>query len=175
MAGSHLALGAAAWVAVAPALGQPALDPAALGLAMAGSLLPDLDHPKSWVGRRARPVSTILGAVFGHRGVTHSALALAGCAWLLAGEVGLLARGGGPAILAPLAVGYASHLAADLLTPGGLRLLWPLRGTWSLPLCRAGSPFEPLVVALVLLGVGWSALARPEVGAAWRAAGLCAA
>jgi inner membrane protein len=39
----------------APHFGQDALGPVGLGLAVAGSLLPDIDHPKSWAGRRLRP------------------------------------------------------------------------------------------------------------------------
>ena len=48
----------------------------------------------------------------------------------------------GPArvLLCPLAVGYLSHLAADLLTPRGLRLAWPLPQGFAVPLCRTGSP-----------------------------------
>ncbi|WP_242662272.1 metal-dependent hydrolase [Teichococcus deserti] len=167
MAGSHIALGAAAWFAAAPRLGLPALDPAMLGLAVCGALLPDIDHPKSWMGKRLRPISTLLGAVFGHRGMTHSLLAVAACVFLmLRQEVPL-------AISAPLVVGYLSHLAADLLTPGGLRLAWPLRGTYALPLCRTGSPFEPLVVALVLSWAWGSTPARPDLGARLRATGIC--
>ena len=171
MAGSHVALGAAAWLAAAPRLGLPALEAVPLGLAVLGSLLPDIDHPKSWVGKRVKPVSNIIGAVFGHRGVTHSLLAVVACAVLLA-------RDGLPhALIAPLVVGYLSHLAADLLTPGGLRLAWPLRGTYALPLCRTGSAFEPLVVALILAWVGCGTFGTPDPRAAWdsvrRTEGLC--
>ncbi len=167
MAGSHIALGAAAWFAAAPRLGLPALDPAMLGLAVCGALLPDIDHPKSWMGKRLRPVSTLLAAVFGHRGMTHSLVAVAGCALLmLRQEVPL-------AISAPLVVGYLSHLAADLVTPGGLRLAWPLRGTYALPICRTGSAFEPLVVAVMLSWAWGSTPARPDLGAGLRATGIC--
>ena len=169
MAGSHVALGAAAWVVGAPMLGLSPVSPLGLGLSVLGSLLPDIDHPKSWIGKRARPVSDVLAMSLGHRGVTHSLVALVGCAWLL------LDQGWSREIVAPLAVGYMSHLAADLLTPGGLRLAWPFRGTWSLPLCRTGSPFEPLVVAILLCFAGWGSLSNPEMGAAWKSAGLCRA
>lgn len=54
MAGSHVVVGLAAWTWVAPHLGLPSLDPMALGLATIGALLPDIDHPSSWVGRRLR-------------------------------------------------------------------------------------------------------------------------
>jgi inner membrane protein len=148
MAGSHIALGAAAWFVAGPRLGLPALDPAMLGLSVLGALLPDIDHPKSWVGRRLRPLSTILAMFLGHRGITHSLVAVAGCiALLLWQDVPF-------GFAAPLVVGYLSHLIADLLTPGGLRLAWPLRRSFAFPLCRTGSPFEPLVVA-VALSAAW--------------------
>lgn len=166
MAGSHVALGAAAWLVAAPRLGLPALSPACLALALAGSLLPDVDHPKSWVGQRLRPLSRLAAGLFGHRGITHSALALAVCGW------GLL-QGGAPRwAVAPLAVGALSHLAADLLTPAGLRLAWPMRRTWALPLCRSGSAMEPLVVALLLTFAGWGGQVPPALRHAWEESGL---
>jgi len=161
MAGSHVALGAAAWLVAAPHLGLPVLSPACLGLALAGSLLPDIDHPGSWLGQRLRPLSRMVGAVFGHRGITHSALALGACAW------GLLHDGAPRWAVAPLAVGVLSHLAADLLTPAGLRLAWPLRRTWSLPVCSVGSPMEPVVVAVLLTWAGWGGQVPPALRQAW--------
>ena len=155
MAGSHVAIGAAAWLIAAPRLGLPALEPLSLALAVAGSLLPDIDHPQSWVGKRTKPLSTMIAAILGHRGATHSLLAVIGCAWLL------LHDGYSGAFVAPVLVGYLSHLAGDLLTPRGLRLAWPFKGTWALPLCRSGSPFEPLVVAMVLAGA-WCSAATPQ-------------
>ncbi len=49
MARSHVVVGLATWIAVAPSLHFRSFDPIYLGLAIAGSLLPDIDHPKSWV------------------------------------------------------------------------------------------------------------------------------
>jgi len=166
MAGSHVVLGVAAWLVAAPRLGLPAAAPACLGLAILGSLLPDVDHPKSWLGSRLRPLSSAVASAFGHRGVTHSAVALAVCSWILL-------RGGAPRwIVDPLAVGYLSHLAADILTPGGLRLAWPLRRTWALPLCKSGSPFEPLVVALLLFWAGSGTLVPPLLRDVWDQFGM---
>jgi inner membrane protein len=167
MAGSHIALGAAAWFAAAPRLGLPALEPVSLGLAVFGALLPDIDHPKSWVGKRVWPVSVLCARLFGHRGMTHSLIAVAGCAALLLD--GRVPR----SIAAPLVVGYLSHLVADLLTPGGLRLAWPMKGVWSLPLCRTGSAFEPLVVALMLSWAWGSTRESFDPKASLRAAGIC--
>jgi inner membrane protein len=72
-----------AWAWAAPHLGFPAFDPVALALAIGGALLPDIDHPQSWVGRRARLISQPLAALIGHRGFTHSILAVIACGLLL--------------------------------------------------------------------------------------------
>lgn len=152
MAKSHVIVGLASWIVVAPLLHLPPLSPAGLALTLVGSLLPDIDHPASWVGRRSRPVSTAISGVFGHRGITHSALAVVGL-------VVLLRHGGYTRIItSALAVGYLSHLGADMLTPRGLRLAWPLRATWSLPLCNTGSPAEAIVVAGLCLLAGFCLL-----------------
>ena len=154
MARSHVVVGAAAWIATAPLLKLPPFDAVLLAVAVAGALSPDLDHPQSWVGRRTRPVSTMLAALLGHRGVTHSALAVLGLA-ALAFQVGALQAGPWRGAAWAFVVGYLSHLAADLLTPRGLRLAWPLRRTWSLPLCRPGSAMEPLIVVVLAGGIAW--------------------
>jgi len=149
MARSHVLVGLATWIAAAPALHIRTLDPIYLGLAVAGSLLPDIDHPKSWVGRRTRPISTAIAATFSHRGVTHSAIAVIGLTMLLL-HAGYR-RGGVTALI----IGYLSHLAADMLTPQGLRLAWPLRRTWGFPLCRTGSSMEPMIVSVLVGAIAW--------------------
>lgn len=149
MARSHVIVGIASWIAAAPVLHIHPLDPVALGVVVAGSLLPDIDHPKSWVGRRTRPLSTAIATTFSHRGITHSAIAVIALALLLT-HAGYQRAG-----IAALVIGYLSHLAADMLTPQGLRLAWPLRGTWGIPLCRTGSPAEPVIVTLIAGGTAW--------------------
>ncbi|CAH2604313.1 Metal-dependent hydrolase [Rhodovastum atsumiense] len=167
MVGSHVALGAASWLVVAPHLGQPAVGLVPLGLAVIGALLPDIDHPKSWVGQRARPLSTVCAMLLGHRGITHSLFAVAVCTWLL------VEHGFSEATVAPLVVGYLSHLGGDLLTPRGLRLAWPLKGTWALPICRTGSASEPLVVMVALCCAIVATVGLDRVQATVRATGLC--
>jgi inner membrane protein len=149
MARSHVAIGIAAWVAAAPLLRISPFDLNGIGLAVVGSLLPDVDHPASWVGRRTRPVSTALAAVLGHRGVTHSAIAIAVLTFVLL-HAGLHRN-----LACALAVGYLSHLAADILTPRGLRLTWPSRRVWSLPICRTGSLTEPAIVLAFCSASTW--------------------
>src|SRR3954452_12144893 len=83
MARSHVVVGVASWIVAAPLLHLPPADLTGVALAVLGALLPDIDHPQSWVGRRTRPVSTALAAALGHPGITHSALAVIGLAALL--------------------------------------------------------------------------------------------
>ncbi|WP_428485689.1 metal-dependent hydrolase [Rhodopila sp.] len=149
MARSHVVIGLATWIAAAPWLHLSPVDPVYLGLALAGSLLPDVDHPNSWVGRRARPVSTVIASTLGHRGITHSALAIVGLTLLL------FQSGYRRGAVSALAIGYLSHLAADMLTPRGLRLAWPHRRTWGLNLCRTGSPMESVIVIVLVCGIAW--------------------
>ncbi|MBX9634920.1 MAG: metal-dependent hydrolase [Magnetospirillum sp.] len=149
MAGSHVIVGAALWAVTAKLSGgTPADIPALAGAAM-GALLPDMDHPQSWAGRKFRPISVPLSLVVGHRGVTHSLLAV------VAGIVALAAMGLDGAV-APVVLGYLSHLAADSLTPSGVPLLWPMKHRFSLNLCRTGSVTEMGVVALIALAGGWA-------------------
>ena len=148
MAGSHVVLGAAAWTWVAPHLGLPALDPLAIILSMTGALLPDIDHQTSWVGRRLRVISRPLAATIGHRGITHSFIAV------IAGLVFLHWEGMSREVIDPLVVGYLSHLAADLLTTGGLRLAWPSPKRQAIGICRTGSFAEAAIVAGIATGAG---------------------
>ena len=160
MARSHVIVGLATWIAAAPLLHLPSLDPVYLSLVVAGSLLPDIDHPKSWVGRRTRPISTAIASTFSHRGITHSAIAVIGLTTLLL-HAGYR-RGG----VSALVIGYLSHLAADMLTPRGLRLAWPLRRTWGIPLCRTDSAMEPVIVTAIAGCTAWWLLRHYMPG--WR-------
>lgn len=150
MAASHVAVGAALWAVVAKLGGGNPADPQALAAAALGSLLPDIDHPGSWAGRKLKIISVPLSAVVGHRGVTHSALAVLGCLAALMG----MGLGWGAA---PIAIGYLSHLMADSLTPSGVPFLWPSRRRFTLGLCETGSAMEIALVAGIVMAGGWAA------------------
>lgn len=154
MAGSHVVVGIAAWTLIAPHLGLSPLDPVALGLTTLGSLLPDIDHPSSWVGRRVPVIARPVAAILGHRGVTHSALAVVVCLTFLRWQ------GFSRAVIDPLVIGYLSHLGADLLTTSGLRLAWPSRKRQAIPLCRTGSSGESIIVAGVVIWAGLTIFRR---------------
>lgn len=129
----------------------------------AGALLPDIDHPKSWLGRRIPFVSGPISAVFGHRGITHSLLAVMALAlslryglaqWQLVDtRWGLLAVG--------VAAGYLSHIMGDFVTHGGVPLLWPIKRRFSSPLTfLTGGVFERLLGVALALGAVWILMGR---------------
>ncbi|MFQ6111293.1 MAG: metal-dependent hydrolase [Nitrospinota bacterium] len=117
---THVVASQAVWFA-GTALFEVDYPVAALGVAAAASLIPDLDHPESWAGYLLKPVSLFLSRRTPHRGFFHSFL-------------GLLAFG---LLLYPLylsqyrvlwwaaVAGYFSHLLADMMTVTGVTLFWP--------------------------------------------------
>jgi inner membrane protein len=51
-------------------------DAGLLGLTVLGSVLPDIDHTKSPIGKLFWPLSRYLDTRYGHRTITHSLLFL---------------------------------------------------------------------------------------------------
>lgn len=91
-----------------------------MGSTLLGSLLPDIDHPQSVLGRRLQIISVPLHRQFGHRSLTHSIFFLLG-AFLIPYYFGLDALAWG------LSVGIFSHILLDLLCVGsGVAFLYPL-------------------------------------------------
>lgn len=151
MFGTHLVFGAVAYTGAAAALGL-STETEVLAAAAIGSLLPDIDHPKSYFGQRFRIISVPLAGLVGHRGVTHSALAVLVCALLTAGVIG-----GTPAIVMALAIGYLSHLIGDWMTTTGIPLLWPRRTRYKAPITfKTGSLAETALFVLLAASLGYT-------------------
>ncbi|MGL4932802.1 MAG: metal-dependent hydrolase [Aeromonas sp.] len=137
----------------------PALADASLWLtipaALASALLPDLDHPRSVLGQRLPWISKPLSRLFGHRGFTHSLLAVAIAIWGL--NQSLPPDTLPVAVKDALIIGYLSHLLGDWLTPAGIPLLWPIRRRFRLPgwSLKSGAPQEMGFCTLTLLLAGW--------------------
>ncbi|EEG83568.1 MULTISPECIES: metal-dependent hydrolase [Proteus] len=118
-----------------------------------GSLLPDLDHPGSILGRLFRIISLPLSKLCGHRGFTHSLLAFCGLAILWETQVSpqwdISAD-----IFHALLFGYLSHLIADMLTPAGVPFLWPLKIRFALPILgkKNNKKGERFISVLILVG-----------------------
>ena len=148
MARTHLAVGVSA-IAVASYGGVVSMSAMSFACGMFGSLLPDVDHPSSTFGRKIRPVSDLIGGVFGHRGITHSAIAvllLFGFTWQAGIE---------PVWARAFAIGYSSHLLADWFTPKGIPFLWPAKTCYRSPFTvRTGGVGEMVLGVLLLLATG---------------------
>jgi len=137
------------------------------GLAMAASLLPDLDSRQSYLGRLLPMVSEPLEHHFGHRTLTHSLLLQAG--------VGALAYAALPFGYAlALISGRLSHSLADMMTPAGVCWLWPSRVRCVLPGNRKyrmqSMGRGELVFLLLMALLGW--LAKPLAGSGLGTLGL---
>lgn len=92
-----------------------------------GSLLPDIDHPKSYLGQKSRVVSEVTNKTFGHRGATHSLLAA-----FLVLLVGLFCqRYYLPKFMGHVAFwltwGYLCHLLEDGFSKLGIRWFYPFQ------------------------------------------------
>ncbi|CUX97277.1 metal-dependent hydrolase [Candidatus Hoaglandella endobia] len=88
-------------------------------------LLPDLDHPKSLLGQRLFWLSVPIAYIFGHRGFTHSFMAI--IAGILFFTLCLPQEFIPLDVYYAMIIGYSSHIMADILTPAGVPLLWPYR------------------------------------------------
>jgi inner membrane protein len=131
---SHAIVGALAYLSVhqvtKSGLTAPSLN--YLAMAVLGSLAPDLDSPKSSLGRRVRSLSRGLKSFSGHRGFTHSLLAC----FVLGLGLALICstRPGWEAYGVAFIIGYTSHILADWLTREGVPLLWPFPKRFHCPL-----------------------------------------
>lgn len=148
MAFSHVLTGLSGYSLVAHYADLP-WGPVTVGAAVVGSLLPDIDHPKSWLGRRLLPISVPLTMLVGHRGVTHSLLAVIAMALVLTFYGGV---GGG--VVTALCIGYVIHLAGDFVTNSGIPVFWPVKRRYRLPLATTGGFVEPFIVLAVVLWAG---------------------
>lgn len=93
-----------------------------------GSCLPDIDEPNSHIGNKVKPVSVIIKHTAGHRQAFHSP-----AIWMIILMVlGLIAYRYGANYsfiysgLLGLGIGIGSHLLLDMLTIGGIPLLYPI-------------------------------------------------
>jgi len=112
---------------------------------LVGTLLPDIDHPKSWVGKRAKMLSYPIILIFGHRGITHSLL--------IVGALFYTAFALDSWLLNWFAIGYVGHLIGDYLTDSGIPLFYPYKRNFRFVLVGStGGISEHLMVFLVVSG-----------------------
>ena len=146
---THALIGISAYIGVATMADMPnvSVDVTTIAAAFAGSVLPDIDHPNSWIGCRLRFLSLPLWGIFGHRGFTHSLVSAA----LISSLLYLLTQVHMGIALA-LFIGYIGHLLGDFIT-GGIPLLWPQRKTYRFPIYFAVGGIVEHIIFVGLLAV----------------------
>lgn len=132
-------------------------DPISGLIAMASSLLPDIESPDSFIGRKLPIISHGNKLVFGHRQVFHSLIGA--LAFFLISLI--LVKGFHLPINYAMAVfiGYLSHLVLDSFNPAGVPWLWPLEFRLKIPVTQPGGIIERFIllpgttlIAVVILG-----------------------
>ncbi|MGG5837444.1 metal-dependent hydrolase, partial [Huaxiibacter chinensis] len=129
-------------------------------------LLPDIDHPKSFLGQRLKWIAKPIARAFGHRGFTHSLLAVFALltlfylkvpdSWIVPADA-----------IQGMVLGYLSHILADMLTPAGVPLLWPCRWRFRFPLLapQKGNQLERVLCMALFAYAVWMPQTLPENGA----------
>lgn len=149
MASTHITLGIGCWSAYSYYKGIPP-HPISMGIAAISALLPDIDHPKSKFGRMVPFLSYPISYFLGHRGITHSLLAI------FVSSLLLIYYGLNTWYVAPIVVGYLSHLLGDMFTNSGIPLFWPNRRKIAFPIFNTGGMAESgfrLLLTISVIGL----------------------
>lgn len=122
---THITLTLAVGLPLMAASGEVSLlNGCALGI---GSLLPDIDHPSSFLGKRNKIASGITNKTLGHRGGTHSLLG-AVVVFILGTIVQFhYLSAPGQNVTFWLMLGYLMHLVEDSFSKEGIHWLWPYK------------------------------------------------
>ena len=89
------------------------------------SLLPDIDHTKSIIGKLFFPFARAINRKYGHRTITHSLIVLIGLTAVISGFQSAYF----PSIKAAQVFGlaYGSHILFDMMTVQGVPLFYPFK------------------------------------------------
>jgi inner membrane protein len=133
--------------------------------AILGAIIPDIDHPKSIIGKLFYPISAPIERRYGHRTITHSLIGWAIATVLFAVIIGLISFI--PIIsdlgwsdlpirwIAAFSISYFSHLVLDMLNKRGSQMFWPDSGRDVIPKNPkfrpdSGAPIEVLIFFILL-------------------------
>lgn len=149
--------------------------------AVLGSIFPDIDHRGSYLGRRARIISTPLTvagevskqskkmlnrvrkkkvsteSIISHRGITHTPLLLMILMSLMLFSSNHFLDGISSLVLSYMAIGFgigiASHIFLDTLTKGGVPLLYPFSSKkFSFLPLKTGGMMESVIAVFMIAG-----------------------
>lgn len=88
-----------------------------------GALLPDIDEPHSYIGRRTRGISDLIHLIFKHRGITHSIFFVGLINFSL---IALGTKFGFATEATYLTLGSFLHILEDSFSKSGVKWLLPL-------------------------------------------------
>ena len=157
-----MASGVVVGAAVAPAITSNAAELlACVTLTTIGSVLPDIDKPRTFITRALGPVGKALhwlvSRVSGPRALTHSLTGILAFTLLTAA---LTRTVGLPDSLAvSLGLGCLVHSVGDTPNKKHIQWLWPLKGGWSMMLMRVGGWRDVLTVLAFAVVAGISSYA----------------
>ena len=120
-----------------------------LSVAVTGSVVPDICHTKSYIGRRLPIVSFIFSIIFGHRSFTHSLL------FLLLNFMILDIISVPTVFIVSYTVGILSHLILDMMTKTGVSLFYPLKKRMSLPIYFKTGGIVDYLLFFVFIGMSY--------------------
>jgi len=133
--------------------------------AVLGAIMPDVDHPKSIIGKLLFPISIPIERRYGHRTMTHSLFGWAIFTIIFAVLIGLisflpqLTEWGWSDLpirwIAAFSIGYFSHLILDMFNRRGSQMFWPDPGRDVIPRNpkfrpESGSRIEVLIFFILL-------------------------
>ena len=136
----------------APTLLGPA-TPTALAVGVVGSLLPDIDHPKSTIANLtlfSKVLSKSVSMTTGHRGLCHSFAFIFVISILFHHFAVGLYQQITPFCTLWLALGMLSHLLLDMLNPTGVKLFWPVGKKRHLIGMKTGGLGEQIVAVILM-------------------------
>jgi len=115
-----------------------------------GAMLPDLDAKNSTISKQHPIASKAIRAFSDHRGIMHSvfipAIIFLITYYVLPKLIDLPTE-----LFAGFLVGYASHLASDVITINGLELFHPFSSYRLRGFIRTGGKLELLVASLIVV------------------------
>lgn len=151
----HLALGTITGLCLASAMPNDAAGLAICASCMAGSLYPDIDLSASKIGSRVKPASTVIHALFGHRGFIHTPVNAVLMSALLYTVSKCIVPELAMYITEGFAIGFFLHLLQDTFTRSGIMWLWPLKFRIHFTRITSGSILcIPITAALAALSAG---------------------
>jgi inner membrane protein len=116
-------------------------------LAVIASLLPDICHTQSKIGRKIRILSFFIRLLFGHRTFTHSIL------FIVIIGFGLYVIQTPQYYFITIITGLISHVILDMLTSKGVKLFYPIPLTVKLPITfKTGGLVDLSLASALIIG-----------------------